>query len=604
MYNDTGPNRLNLSYRHSAVNIAYVISSTDPSDEVNATFIAYRNVSSSNGFNSTGHLYPGSSPVWTTRMAVSSESEAGDYTYHLFIATFDPEGKPGLYQVRVNITGTLEGGSNWTYPDGNPNVPWMFFQVPEGTSWPVSVSDQLGRYSPFFFDTPIPTTHLNASLVVKPSGNSTGETQALVRWNNTNGSTIITRNTPIYYVGEGRWATHCVVEADNSTFPANYTHPYRVQISMGSYEHSASFSIYPLYAAIRPDTWLVEPPPAVTDNETVLFKWTGSDLDGKVIGYSYRMDSGPWQETENTSRLYTGLSNGTHRFEVKSRDDDGLFDPSPAYKEFVVIINSPPETNITQHPNQTTSVRDVFFAWSGNDMDGSVTLYEFRLDYGNWTQTTSQNLDYLNLSSGDHVFQVRAMDNRGLLDPSPATFNFTITKSWCERELERLRGLVEELRQQIFDLNSTIDDLNHALESCEDEKAVLSQIIQDLQDERAELLDTIEGLEEDRQELIDQIQSLSSDKADLEEMLQSCQESNQFLQEKLLRMNQTISQLLMKNQQLTRSNQYLLDMIKDLRDRIEELESQVPEIPARIRPILFAALAAFYLVSGSLISNR
>ena len=50
-YNDTGPNRLNLTYRHSRMNMAYVVRSSDPSDQINTTFIVYRNQSSLNGFN-------------------------------------------------------------------------------------------------------------------------------------------------------------------------------------------------------------------------------------------------------------------------------------------------------------------------------------------------------------------------------------------------------------------------------------------------------------------------------------------------------------------------------------------------------------------------
>lgn len=569
-YNDTGPNRLNLTYRHSAANMAYVIRSSDPSDEVNATFIAYRNISSSNGFNSTGHLFPGSFPVWSLKIAIAAEQTAGDYTYHIFIATFDPEGKPGLYQVRINLSGTIEGGSDWSQPAGNPAVPWMFFQVPEGTSWPVSVSDQLGRYSPFFFDTPIPTTHLNASLVIEPPGNSTGASKAVVRWNHTNGTTLLTRNPDIYYVGDGRWATRSVIEADNSTFPANYTHPYRVSVRMGTYQHSASFYVYPIYAAIRPNTWLTKSPPAITDNRTVEFEWIGSDLDGKVIAYEYRRDSGSWIETTDTERTYQ-LGNGTHRFEVRAKDDDGLLDPSPAFKDFVVKINSPPETQILQKPNATTDIRDIYFSWQGSDIDGTVASFEYRMDETPWIPTLSKNTTYLNMSSGSHRFEVRSVDNKGLRDPTPASYNFTISPSWCERELERLNLLIETLGERISDLEDSIADLEALLNDCENEKATLTRLVNDLNAEKAELESLVEDLEQDKRDL-------ESENADLQAQLESC-----------LEMNRALQGVLAENEQLRIANDFLLGLIDQLRDRIDELEQQIPEVPtAALPPIAFA----------------
>lgn len=594
-YNDTGRNKLNLTYRHSAVNIAYVIRSSDPSDEVNATFIVYKNESGSNGFNSTGHLFTGSVPAWTVMISLSSESTLGEYTYHLFIATYDPEGSPGLYQVRINLTGTITGGSNWTEPDGNPNVPWMFFEVPTGSLWPVSVSDQIGRFTPFFFDTPIPSTFFNATLVVRPPGNSTGASTAQVRWNHTNGTTIATYNPQVYYAGDGKWATQSIIPADNATFPANYTHPYKVDIRMGSYEHSATFYVYPIYAALLPETWLTQKPPATLDNGTARFAWIGSDLDGSVIAYQYKMDSGGWVETVETNRTYHGLANGTHRFEVRAVDDDGLVDSSPAYRDFTVLLNSPPETWIIIAPNATTNLRDVFFEWQGSDVEGFVASYDYRLDSEPWVNTLLTNKTYLNLSSGNHTFQVRSRDDKDLEDHTPAVATFRILPSWCERELERLNALIDALNGRIEELEDIIANLTSLLEDAEGANSILSILVEDLEEEKAQLALLVEQLENEKSQLQALVDSLSSENAELKEDLETCgnltldlQAQLELLTSEVYRLNQTVINLIWEKSHLESGREYLLALITQLRERIEELESQIPEISSMSWTGIFA----------------
>ncbi|MBU7004879.1 MAG: hypothetical protein HXS50_04880, partial [Theionarchaea archaeon] len=581
-YNDTGPNRLNLTYRHSRINIAYVIRSSDPSDPILTTFIIFRNQSTSNGFNSSGHLFPGSTPAWSVDLPLSSKQSLGDFTYHLYMVTFDPEGIVGTYQVRINITGSLSGGSSWTFPDGNPDVPWMFFEVPEGTSFPISISDQLFRFSPFFFDTPIPSTMFNASLVVEPPGNYTGATTAHVRWNHTNGTIISESDVPVYYAGNGRWAAQSTIAADNSTFPANFTHPYRVDIRLGSFFKSGTFWVYPLHAAISPQTWLTRSPPAQQENTTADFSWIGSDLDGNVIGYEYKIDSGNWIFTINTSRTFFGLQNGSHRFDVRAMDDDGLVDTSPAFKVFLVIINSPPDTEISQAPNATAPARDAYFEWTGTDIDGTVISYGYMLDQGVWVNTTDSNITLFNLSSGNHTFQVRAVDNRGAIDPTPAQANFTIPPTWCESEIDRLNGIIDSLGGRISELESTIADLTSMLESSEEDNMALRAVIQQLEDEKVDLQDQVAHLAGEKSSLISQLSSLVEQNADLEGNLTLCHDFGAALQQQVQNLTTMISQLLEENSQLELDRKQLRELVEELQERIRELEAQIPQFPAQI----------------------
>ena len=579
-YNETTRNKLNLTYRHSKVNIAHVIRSADPSDRVNATFIVYRNTSASDGFNSTGHLFPGSVPCWTLTIYLSSNQTVGQYTYHLFVATFDPQGVPAIYQVRINLTGTLSGGSNWTKPNGNPGVPWLFFEVFAGGWDPISVVDQLGRASPFFLDAPIPmpSTSFAATVLIEPMGNDTGASTARVRWNRTDGTTIATYDVPIVYVGEGKWKAQSTIPANASAFPANYTHPYVVDAEVGLYKHSTPFYVYPVYAAIAPDTWITEGPPATVENGTVRFSWIGSDLDGSVVGYHYRMDTVSWTFTSNTSKTYTGLSNGTHRFEVAAQDEDGIPDPFPDYKEFTVLLNSPPETVITAAPNATTRQRDATFVWQGSDVDGRVVGYEYTLDGAPWAATAATSVTCLNLSSGSHAFSVRSRDNKGLEDPTPAQVTFTILPSWCEIELERLSLQVAQLGERISELEDQVVNLTLFLLEALQENVNLSVRITLLEAQAAQLSATIDQLREERSQLLEQVTSLTQEKANLLDSLgiylnltTSLQSQIEVLGSQITYLNQTAGRLELEKEAL----ESLLD---ELRQELAECQSQIPQM--------------------------
>jgi hypothetical protein len=112
-----------------------------------------------------------------------------------------------------------------------------------------------------------------------------------------------------------------------------------------------------------------------------------------------------------------------------------------------------------QHPETELSVRDsslvdnlegadrlsstVFAAWSGTDPDGFVTTYELRFypdtqppagpEEGWITTTSSDSLILLPIPRGERianvVFEVRAIDNDGAVDPTPARTVFPIQNS-------------------------------------------------------------------------------------------------------------------------------------------------------------------------------
>ncbi|MEJ5240230.1 MAG: hypothetical protein WHS87_03445 [Anaerolineales bacterium] len=83
-----------------------------------------------------------------------------------------------------------------------------------------------------------------------------------------------------------------------------------------------------------------------------------------------------------------------------------------------------PDTTINSTPGATIHSHSATFTFSGSD-DVSVSGFECSLDGSAFSTCTSPKT-YTGLSIGNHHFEVRAVDSSGNVDPTPATFDFTV----------------------------------------------------------------------------------------------------------------------------------------------------------------------------------
>lgn len=100
--------------------------------------------------------------------------------------------------------------------------------------------------------------------------------------------------------------------------------------------------------------------------------------------------------------------------------------------------NLPPETHtVARHIHRVGDQRfvsQVAIQWWGDDPDGAVAGYEFSIDQVNWVYTKRQDSVFLvdlpeGLDTFDFAFFVRAIDNQGLADPSPAHVVYPVKNS-------------------------------------------------------------------------------------------------------------------------------------------------------------------------------
>lgn len=123
---------------------------------------------------------------------------------------------------------------------------------------------------------------------------------------------------------------------------------------------------------------------------------------------------------------------------MKAKDEADNVDSSPAQRSFTVDVSTsdttPPDTTITDGPSGTIEYNDVAFTWVGSDdvTSPSDIIYSYKLQgydssWSSWT--TSKSKSYTDLDNGTYTFKVKAKDESGNIDSTPAERIFVINIS-------------------------------------------------------------------------------------------------------------------------------------------------------------------------------
>ncbi|ATB35487.1 large repetitive protein [Cystobacter fuscus] len=138
-------------------------------------------------------------------------------------------------------------------------------------------------------------------------------------------------------------------------------------------------------------------------------------LDGQEIVVKANA-AGEW------SYSASGLAPGPYQVTARARDAAGNVGPESAPRSFTVLDSARvPDTEISSGPSGTTAERDATFTF-GSEQGVS---FECSLDGAEFAPCTSP-VTYTDLAEGEHTFQVRARDARGIVDDTPASRTWTV----------------------------------------------------------------------------------------------------------------------------------------------------------------------------------
>ena len=176
-----------------------------------------------------------------------------------------------------------------------------------------------------------------------------------------------------------------------------------------------------------PTTTIVSAPPSSTTATTAIFTFSASEIGSS---FECKLDGGSWGDCISP-KVYLNLSTGSHRFSVRAKDLAGNVDSTPATDNWSVTASQPPadttapNTSISSGPQSSTTSAAASFSFISSESGSS---FECKLDGGSWTGCTSPT-DYTSLGLGSHQFAVRAEDEAGNVDKTPATLTWTIEAS-------------------------------------------------------------------------------------------------------------------------------------------------------------------------------
>jgi RHS repeat-associated protein len=167
-----------------------------------------------------------------------------------------------------------------------------------------------------------------------------------------------------------------------------------------------------LQIGLRLDTSILSGPGGLIGTPAATFSFS-ANLE--TAGFECALDTAPFSSCASP-HAYEALADGAHTVHVRATDGAGDADPTPAERSFRVDT-TPPQTTITGEPagivNEHTWPGSFSFAASES------STFQCRVESGSWQPCTSPKSVYPG-SDGTHTFEVRATDEAGNVDPTPA----------------------------------------------------------------------------------------------------------------------------------------------------------------------------------------
>ncbi len=190
-----------------------------------------------------------------------------------------------------------------------------------------------------------------------------------------------------------------------------------------------------------PEVWITEGPNGTIHARGAIFTWSGRDdvtPDNQLL-YSYMLENySSWSKwTRNTTFFYSGIQNGNYTFMVKAKDEAGNI-CLPAERQFTIDVSSndtvPPMVEVI-YPNGGEEISgNIVIEWNATDLDKNITiLIKYSSDNGaTWhnlvtlNNTESYEWDTTQVSNGDYIISVSALDSAGNIGSDTSDGAFTI----------------------------------------------------------------------------------------------------------------------------------------------------------------------------------
>ena len=167
-----------------------------------------------------------------------------------------------------------------------------------------------------------------------------------------------------------------------------------------------------------PDTTIDSGPTSPINTSQATFTFSGTPA-GDTAKIQCKIDAGDFADC-TSPKTFTGLTDGSHTATFRAEDALGNQDPTPVTRTFTVDT-TPPDTTIDSGPSEPTGDATPSFEFSSEP----GATFECRVDTDDFSSCSSPET-VAALTDGSHTFEVRATDQVGNTDPTPATRSFTV----------------------------------------------------------------------------------------------------------------------------------------------------------------------------------
>ncbi|SDH51565.1 Ig-like domain-containing protein [Chitinophaga filiformis] len=158
-----------------------------------------------------------------------------------------------------------------------------------------------------------------------------------------------------------------------------------------------------------------------TNNVNVTLTLTGNDAN-PPLQMAFSLDGGTYSADEafaTTKAIALPATDGTRTVAMRLKDAAGN---TVIYSDDIILDRVAPNTTISAGPLDPTTSTTANFIFNASEAN---CTFQGSLDGGAFTPVTSP-ITLTGLADGPHTFQVRAIDPAGNIDPTPASYTWTI----------------------------------------------------------------------------------------------------------------------------------------------------------------------------------
>ncbi|MDM8551145.1 hypothetical protein QUF72_13760, partial [Desulfobacterales bacterium HSG2] len=192
----------------------------------------------------------------------------------------------------------------------------------------------------------------------------------------------------------------------------------------GTYYETGSIAVTVIFS----ENVIVTGTPQLTLETGVVDYTSGTGSDTLTFNYTIS-ESDTSTDLDYVSTAALALNGGS--IKNGSGDDAVLTLPSPGEANSLgdnkaIVIDTAPNTSISTQPPDPDSNTMPEFYFAGTDAGSGVDSYQCQIDTGGWTSCISPYTTTASLGDASHTFEVRATDNAGNIDATPASYTWTV----------------------------------------------------------------------------------------------------------------------------------------------------------------------------------